>query len=340
MPDDSATALRQALEDASRLRRENAALQQTARTATTQMFGEAGARIAAQDSAIDGQIVATEQLQAAAQAEHARLLAEGDFAGASAATARMVDASTRISSLRGQKEQVVLQRANLERTQAQEPAGGNSQQGDPLEGMNDRERDWVSQHPAYLSDPIYRRKAAAAAGYAVNVLGHSRESQEYFEYVNDAVGGNAAPAITIRTDDNFDQGGGDASDVRVPRMPQPEVPRPVAQNREDDPAMTIETNMVDEMYPQTRAIGKGGQGIRNIAAPPSRVIRELNRQHARGGVIEPTLEELDTARRIIADIAPDIAAQGDEEIIRTYHAWYNAPSSKRKLRRWYGRDAA
>ena len=107
-----------------------------------------------------------------------------------------------------------------------------------------------------------------------------------------------------------------------------------------DPAMKIATDMVDEMYPQTRAIGNGGAGIRNIAAPPSRVIRQLNQQHSRGGMIEPTLEELDTARRIIGDIAPDIAAQGDEEIIRHYHAWYNAPSSKRKLRRWYGRDAA
>jgi hypothetical protein len=246
-----------------------------------------------------------------------------------------------MATLKQQKGQVALQRANLERSQTQQPTTGNNQQQqrpDPLDGMNEKERQWVAEHPAYLNDADFQQRAMGAASYAINTLKMSRDSDQYIDFINRTLSSSNAPAASISTTD--DQGGADtgAPDVMVPRMPQPEVPRPVAQNA-DDPAMQVATEMVDQMYPQQRAIGNGGQGIRNIAAPPSRVIRELNRQHARGGVIEPTLEELDTARRIISDIAPEIAAKGDEEIIRTYHAWYHAPSSQRKLRRWYGRDA-
>lgn len=338
MPDDAATALRQALEEAARLRRENASLATQARQATTQAYGEAGARLSAQDAAIDGQIAAAEQEHTSNQETWERLQGEGDFKGAAAAMAKMIDASTRMASLRTQKEQLVLQRGQLERNAPQDPAGGNGNQPDPLEGMNDRERDWVSQHPAYLTDPNFRRKAAAAAGYAVNVLNLSRESQEYLDYVNGAVEGNSPPAMSVPSvDPNDPYANNGAPDVTVPRMPQPEVPRPVSVTPDD---MPNEMQMVDQMYPQQRAVGNGGAGIRSIAAPPTRTIRELSRQHARGAAIEPTLEELDTARILIpAVLGAEGLAMSDEDKIRTYHAWYNAPSSQRKLRRWYGRAA-
>ena len=105
--------------------------------------------------------------------------------------------------------------------------------------------------------------------------------------------------------------------------------------------MRVETEMIDQMYPQQRAIGKGGGGIRQVAAPPSRRIAELAARHARGGVIEPTMVELETARALIRDIAPEIAARGDdEEIVRTYYAWYHSPSAERKRARWYDESAA
>jgi hypothetical protein len=341
--DTAAVALRTALEEASRLRRENATLQQTTRERTSQLFGEAGARISATDSAIDGQIASAEREHEAAKAERSRLLKESDFDGESAATDRMIDARTRIESLRAQKSQVALQRANLERTQAQDPVltGGNQQQqADPLDGMNERERQWVAEHPSYLSDREFQQRAMGAASYATNTLRLSRDSAEYIDFINRTLSQQSAPAASIRTDIDDDANSGATGDVVVPRMPLPDVPRPVPQNP-DDPAMQVATTMVDEMYPQTRAIGNGGQGIRSIAAPPTRTIRELSRQHARGGVIEPTQEELMTARILIPDIlGAEGAAMSDEDKIRTYHAWYNAPSSQRKLRRWYGRDAA
>jgi hypothetical protein len=340
VPDDAATALRQALEEASRLRRENAQLAQQSRESRTQLHGEAGARIAAQDTAIDGLISAAEQQNAAAQAEHERLLTEGDFKGATAATARMVEASTRIAHLRSQKDQVALQRANYERaTTQQDTSPPADQQPDPMAGMNERERQWVAEHPAYLNDPTFRNRAAGAAGYAINTLGMNRDSQEYIDFVNRSLAGQGPAPMSIPADNG--EGTDPAnSDVTVPRMPAPEVPRPISADP-NDPEMRSATEMVDQMYPQQRAIGNGGDGIRSIAAPPTRTIRELSRQHQRGRAIEPTLEEYDTALRLIPDIlGAEGLAMSDEDKIRTYHAWYNAPSSQRKLRRWYGRDAA
>jgi hypothetical protein len=335
--DDAATALRQALEEASRLRRENAALTQQNRDGRTQLFGEAGARISAQDAAIDGQISAFEQQHAAAQAEHSRLLRDGDFAGASAATAKMVTASSRIETLRTQKDQVAQQRANLEHQQTQ-PTNQNPPEQDPaFDNATERERQWIAEHPAFLADPHFRNRVNGAAAYAGQTLGLDRNSAEYIAEIDRIMSHGSAPAMSVPSVDPNDPGADTgASDVTVPRMPQPDVPPAVSVDPNDP--LSNETRMVDEMYPQTRAVGNGGAGIRSVAAPPTRRIQELSRAHAGGRAIEPTLEELDTARTIIPQIlGAEGAAMSDEDKIRTYHAWYNSPSSQRKLRRWYGR---
>jgi hypothetical protein len=342
MPDDAATVLLRALEDASRLRRENAELRQNTQRTTQQMFGEAGARISAQDTAIDSQIAAFEAQGSAARAEYERLLTEGDFKGATAANDRIIESTTRIASLRDQKERLVMQRHDLEQRQTQQPTNPQpSNQNDPLAGLNERERQWVAEHPAYLSDPDFAQRARNAAGYAANNLRLARDSDQYIDFINRSVSGQQAASISIPADDfTGDAGGGDGNpNVAIPQMPIPETPRPVAVNPNDD--LSNEMQMVDQMYPQQRAVGRGGQGISSVAAPPRRVIRELSNQLQRGRNIEPTVEELETARIIIPQIlGAEGAAMSDEDKIRTYFTWNESPASKRKLRRWYGRDAA
>jgi hypothetical protein len=94
-----------------------------------------------------------------------------------------------------------------------------------------------------------------------------------------------------------------------------------------------DTAIVDEMFPQARAAGKGGAGIRSVAAPPTRSVRDFSDRQAQGRYIEPTPEEFELSQLLYEQINGR-PADNPAEAVRWYHAGYNSPSAQRKLKRW------
>lgn len=347
-------ALRRALDEALRLRSQNTQLEQQRDAALMQARGEATSRVAAEETAIDNAIAVTETERNSLQNELTRLQEEGKFGEASAIVAKMTDASARLQTYRQQKEQVAGRREQIASQPAAAPNG--QQQSDPLAGLSERERAWVETNPRYRDDAAFRQRAAAAAGYAINVEGIERDSDDYFDFINQRLNpsaGNGAGSQqpqkngaadggtvlqdppgpveppAIRIDPGAMAGGSPFSSGAAPTRAQM-----------DDGSLANETQMVDQMFPQQRAVGNGGDGIRQVAAPPTRRIFDLARQHSGGRTIDATMEELETARTLARDIDPELYGRGsDQEIVAWYYNLYNSPSSKRKLRRWYGNAA-
>jgi hypothetical protein len=55
-----------------------------------------------------------------------------------------------------------------------------------MQGLTQRERDWVNDHPAYFNDPAFRDRVTATAGYAATKM--DRNSQEYIDFINEDLG--------------------------------------------------------------------------------------------------------------------------------------------------------
>jgi hypothetical protein len=336
MPDDPALQLRAALEEAARLRAANAGLTRERDQAAASARTEAGGRIAAEESAIDSALAAAQEEKRGQERELAELQAEGKFTEAAALIGKMTDTSARIQSHQQRKEDLAGRRAQAE--QRPEP---RQEQQDPLAGLSERERAWVAEHPAYLTDAAYARKVAAAANYATETLGYSRDEDRYIKFVDEALNGRvepAAPAPRVAAEPAAEPAAGDVRISVSAANPEPQEPAAMPANPADRP-VRIEDEMVEQMFPQQRAVGNGGAGIRQVAAPPSRRIRDLSNQYAGGQDIIATPEELETARILMRDIMPEVAQEGDEAILRQYHVLYNSPSSRRKLRKWYGANA-
>ena len=337
MADDTTAVLRQALDQAAQLRRERD-------EARSQFRQEVAGRIGAQEMAVDSSISAAEQERQALQAQWAALQQEGKFEEAGQALTKLTDASARIAQLRTQKDWLSRERE----TARAEPA-------DPLAAYTPAERDWINRNPRYLSDPAFKAKVDGAYGYVTGVKGLSRDSAEAFAEVEKMINPPAEPAAAGAGNGTdgaaakpaangtaaADPGNGAAEPAGEFRQEHHNVDAPIrTPTREaamridtgNDPAVLAE---VDQTFPQRRAIGKGGDGIQGVAAPPSRRVRELSNRAAAGGVIEPTMEELDTARTLYRQINGD-AAGSDEDAVRWYHAMYHTPSATRKRQRWYG----
>ena len=350
---DPNVALRAALDSANRanaeLRRERDTAVTTARSATAQTY-------ATQEIALDNAIAALTQQREGLKAAWATLQETGDFKGASDVLERMTDASARIAQYQAQKGQVTAQRQQAE--QQPQPTGPQ---------YNPTEQAWIDANPRYTTDPTFQAKAQAAAVHASNVLGLVKDSPEYWAQIERTVyperSQDTPPAGNQRqaAEPNADLGdGGDGSpfsDTGEPFDDTGAEPPPVVMQRDhhnleatvpaatnDAPVMRISAVPDDQQpAPQQRQlpVGRGGEGMRSVAAPPSRRVAQLAGQRAsRNGVIEPTQGEYETAITLYDQINPDQAAtESDEGKVRWYALNYNSPSAQRKLRKWYGNVA-
>ena len=332
--------------------------------ARNQLRGETVNRVAAQEQAVDNAIVAAESERSSLTERWSVLQAEGNFAEAGKVMGQMAEASARVDRFKAQKDWLSGQRQQA----ATQPAPT-----DPLANYNDAERSWISQNPAYLSDPAFKRKVDFAAMEAIERKGLVKDSQEYFEHVDRSVHPDryaaAAPQATEQAARQPEGGAIQARDAAAPAgqddddsplsgaeisvdttsPPQQQHtrdanPAPVST---DGPVMRIETTADGAdgavgSQPQTRpprAVGNGGGGIRAVAAPPSRRIVQASNQAARGGMIEPTMEELLTARSLYDAIEPNATDRSDIAAVRWYHAMAHHPSHQHTRRRNWARDS-
>jgi hypothetical protein len=355
-PNAETEALRAAL--AAATRREQVAVQ-GATQLQQQLRVETGKQWASQESQIDGAITQTDGEVNAYKSQWATLQKDGEFDKAADAMAKMSDASARLQSLRDRKAWVGEQRQIADRQAAAPPAPAQTT-------YTAAEQTWIARNPAYTADPAFQKKANAAAAYARDVRGLAQDTPEYFAEIEKAVypdrappaGGDAAAQAAARAaaqvegsdggDSPFsgadpDAHAGDAPPVVTPMQQQHTLEAAPVGNTRDAPVMRIDAVPADQQQQQqTRAVGKGGDGMRAVAAPPSRRIVEASQRSAsqtRNGRIEPTMMELETARSLYESIEPNATDRTDETIIRWYHALAHSPTHGSTRRRAWARDA-
>jgi hypothetical protein len=348
---DPTTILREALDAANRRAAITARERDEARG---QLRGETVNRVAAQEQAADNAIVAAENERNSLTERWAALQAEGNFADAGKVMGQMAEAAAKIDRFKAQKEWLSGQRQ-----QATAPA-----QADPLARFNPAERDWIARNPEYLSDPTLEARVNQAHNKALGE-GVVKDSPEYFEALSraahpdrytalaqqaDATGGRGAPPATAATadsgQDNEDSplSGADIEiDTSPPQQQHTRDANPAPINV-DAPVMRIDT-AADGNAPQQpsqrqpRAVGRGGEGIRAVSAPPSRRIVQASNQAARGGQIEPTMDELLAARALYDTIEPNAEDRSDIAAVRWYHAMAHHPSHQHTRRRSWARES-
>jgi hypothetical protein len=355
---DDIDALRAALEAAQRGQVDATA---RANAAETRVRAETTARFQAQEVALDTEITRSDEQAKSLQQRLTALQQEGDIAGASEVMRQMMGAEAHLAQLRTQKGALSQQKEIAER-----------QAADPLASYLPAERDWIGRHQQYLTDAAYRDKVNASAGYATKVLGLVQGSPEYFKHIEDdlarqrgsstntsaqttntdpghAAGGNANDgALSAEPgggdgDSPFSSGGDLTSDgPPVVLQQQHTLEAPIVQATPERPAMSLDANpgtteQNQQQQQQTRAIGRGGDGIRSIAAPPTRRVIEASAramQNAGRGRIEPTMEELQMARTLAESIEPEMYMRGDDaEMVRWYYTNAHSPTHQKTRRR-------
>ena len=288
---------------------------------------ETGTRFAAQESAVETALAQSEANAVRLQNDWAALQAEGKFTEAAQLMREMGDTTARIAQLKGQKDWYGQQKQ----------AAAQAAVVDPLANFNQVEREWIAKNPRYTEDPAFTRKVNAAATHAIEFEGLIKDSPEYWRHIEAKVyPERAQPAASLPRQDNQEQtddslpagdvSGGDGDSLEQ----QHTMNIPIVQPSVNAPVMQIETKAAEA---QPRAMGKGGDGMRATAAPPSRRIAEVSNRLARGGRIEPTMKELEVARALYESIEPNATDRSDETIVRWYHALYNSPSHQRTRRR-------
>ena len=329
MPDVSpeTATLRAALDEAQR----RTEAERTRRVeAETRLRSETGTRFAAQETAVETALSQAEGNAATLEQRFTALQEEGKFSEAARVMREMGDTTARIAQLKGQKDWFAQQKQ-----QAAAPAA------DPLDRFNATERDWIARNPRYLDDPNFARKVNAAATYAMEFEGHSKDSPEYWQSIERRVQGGQQQQTQAEVGDGGSAGGqapaGDAGNGAGggndgPLEQQHTMSVPVIQPSVDAPVMKINLDPAEERQP--RAVGKGGGGMRAVAAPPSHRIHEVSSRLAgasRG--IEPTQQEYDTAVALYDSIEPNAQDRSPDTVIRWYHALYHSPSHQRTRRR-------
>jgi len=273
---------------------------------------------------------------------------------------QMAEAAARIERFKAQKEWLSGQRQQV---------SAAPQQNDPLARFNSAERDWISRNQDFLTDPVIEARVTQAHHKAVGD-GVVKDSPEYFDALSRAAhperyaaptpaqqqpastGGQAA--ANTQSDGTADSGqDGDESplsgaDIEIDTSPPQQQhtrdanPAPV---NVDAPVMRIDTTADGGAAPpqpsqrQPRAVGRGGDGIRAVSAPPSRRIVQASNQAARGGQIEPTMDELLAARALYDTIEPNAEDRSDVAAVRWYHAMAHHPSHQHTRRRSWARES-
>lgn len=335
-------ALRAALDRAASFQRERDAAVRERDQVRGQLRVESGGRLAAQEIAIDNAIAHAETERAGLQRDWANLQAEGKFEEAGAVLAKMTDAAARIAQYRGQKEYVAQQRAAA----PSETEAPTIEAPPPAPVYSAAEQSWIERNPQYLSDPAFKARVDGAYVYATTSLGKARGSEDAIREVDRLLGLSAAPPAPA-TDPAPDNAAGNtaAADapqgamprhdtidagVKLPTIEAPAMRIPTADNGASQPE---DLSAVDERFPHQPAIGKGGAGIRSVAAPPTRDVQNFSNRAAQGRYIEPTADEYELSQLLYQQIN-GTDPETPEAAVRWYHAAYNSPSAQRKRQRW------
>jgi hypothetical protein len=123
----------------------------------------------------------------ALKSQYQAAFAEGDGGKMAAINSDMAMVGAQITQLEAGKGQ-------LERRQAEVPAVTQAQptpaqiREQMTQGLNNRERDWVNDHPEYFDNPGFQKRVQAASLYAQEVKGLSRDSQDYIDLINRELG--------------------------------------------------------------------------------------------------------------------------------------------------------
>jgi hypothetical protein len=360
---DPTTILREAL-NAANARATAAARERD--EARGQLRGETVNRVAAQEQAADNAIVAAENERNSLSERWAGLQAEGNFAEAGKVMGQMAEAAARLDRFKAQKEWLSGQR--------QQVSAAPSASADPLARFNPAERNWIAQNPEYLSDPMLEARVNQAHNKALGE-GKIKDSPEYFDALTraahperytapstntqqpqaDATGGRTSASSPDGASDGATESGQDiddsplsGADIEIDTSPPQQRhtrdadPAPI---NLDAPVMRIDTatdgggNSTQQPQPRQRAVGRGGEGLRAVSAPPSRRIVQASNQAARGGQIEPTMEELLTARQLYDSIEPNAEDRSDVAAVRWYHFYAHHPSHQNTRRRSWARES-
>lgn len=349
---DPTTVLREALNAA---QARTASLTRERDEARGQLRGETVNRVAAQEQATDNAIVAAENERTSLSERQATLMAEGNFADAAKVGGQVAEAAARIDRFKAQKDYLANQRQQV---------AAAPQQQDPLARFNPAERNWIAQNQDFLTDPVVEGRVTQAHHKAL-AEGLVKDTPQYFEVLSRAAHPEryaaAAPqeqqqtgarATATPADGTADAGQDDGdsplsgADIEIDTSPPEQQhtrtanPAPV---NVDAPAMRIDTATEGDTAQQTqqrqRAVGRGGEGIRAVSAPPSRRIVQASNQAARGGKIEPTMEELLAARALYDTIEPNAEDRSDIAAVRWYHAMAHHPSHQHTRRRSWARES-
>ena len=159
---------------------------------------EAEARFAAEMRSLDDNIAAKESEASALEGEYARAYEAGDGTALAKAQRKIAAAEAKLTQMRDAKEHLTANKdALLAQAKQQRPA---QQQGPDLSGYTVREREWIDEHPEYLTDRKFQARVMSAH-YAASAEGLQRDSDEYFEFLNERVGNGKAAIAGAATSD-------------------------------------------------------------------------------------------------------------------------------------------
>lgn len=162
----------------------------------------------AEETALDTSLSAWDNERAGLKATIGALQGEGKFEEAAAAYDRLAEIAAEMRFAKQQKiwleqaKQVEKDEIERAKAAAKKPVAGNG--GHDLSGYTAKERRWIREHPEYLEDEGYRQKVVRAHHSALG-NGYARDTEEYFDHLNEALEARAEPKRRARDDDEEEE---------------------------------------------------------------------------------------------------------------------------------------
>lgn len=169
------------------------ALAKRAEQAETTVQDETSKRFYAQDVAIANALQAAQNEANSWKSEIERLGKEQKFAEMADAVAGRAQTQYNIAEIERQKRSVEQQKTQWKNDQEQAKRQAEEQSRQPAQPvMTQRTKEWIDAHPRFKTDDGYRDKAFAAHEYATKVQGIPADTDEYFHWIEEALGERTA----------------------------------------------------------------------------------------------------------------------------------------------------
>ena len=162
-------------------------------TASSRVVSETEQRWAAQRQAVEGALSAAEAEAESAERDYAEAAQNGEWAVAAKAQRKMAAAETKAAQFRNQKDYLETNKAKLTAVQPQPSRSDSSDKyAGVVQGLQQKEREWLDQRPQFLNDPKYRTKVFGASQIAD--AEHGRGSADYFRRMEELLGESRSEA--------------------------------------------------------------------------------------------------------------------------------------------------